>query len=96
MRVKQQFPDIEKKVKIIGFTEEIPNDPLVFRRNMDEEMKQIVIDAFLKFVSTKEGREAMYEIYDIVNLIPAKDSDYDKLKQMLKAQNISFEKLVKK
>jgi phosphonate transport system substrate-binding protein len=96
MRVKQQFPDIEKKVKIIGFTEEIPNDPLVFRRNMDEGMKQKVIDAFLKFVATKEGREALYEIYDIVNLIPAKDSDYDKLKQMLKKQNISFEKLVKK
>jgi phosphonate transport system substrate-binding protein len=96
MRVKQQFPDVEKKVKIIGFTEEIPNDPLVFRKDMDEGMKQKIISAFLKFVATKEGREAMYEIYDIVNLIPAKDSDYDKLRQLLKARNISFEKLVEK
>jgi len=96
MRVKQQFPDVERKVKIIGFTEEIPNDPLVFRKDMDEEMKKKVIDAFIKFVATEEGRKAMYEIYDIINLIPAKDSDYDKLRRMLKEQNISFEKLVKK
>jgi phosphonate transport system substrate-binding protein len=46
MRVKQQFPDVEKKIKIIGFTEEIPNDPLVFRKDMDEEMGKKVIDAF--------------------------------------------------
>jgi len=55
MRVKQQFPDTEKKVKIIGFTEEIPNDPWVFRKDMDEEMKQKIIDALIKFVNTEEG-----------------------------------------
>lgn len=96
MRVLKQFPDVEEKVKIIGFTEEIPNDPWVFRKDMDEEMKEKIIDALIKFVNTKEGQEALYEIYDIVGLIPTKDSDYDKLRQMLREQNIEFEKLIKK
>lgn len=96
MRVKQQFPDVEKKVKIIGFTEEIPNDPWVFRKDMDEEMKEKIIEALIKYVNTEEGQEALYEIYDIVGLIPTEDSDYDKLRNMLKEQGISFEKLVKK
>ena len=96
MRVKQQFPDVEEKVKIIGFTEEIPNDPLVFRKDMDEEMKDKIINALIKYVNTEDGQKALYEIYDIVGLIPAKDSDYDKLRNMLKEQGISFEKLVKK
>jgi phosphonate transport system substrate-binding protein len=96
MRVQQQFPDVEGKVKIIGFTEDIPNDPWVFRKDLEHEMKEKVIDALLKFVSTEYGQKAMYEIYDIVGLIPTKDSDYDVLRNMLREQNISFEKLVKK
>jgi phosphonate transport system substrate-binding protein len=83
-------------VKIIGFTEDIPNDPWVFRKNMDEEIKRKVVDALLKFVATEEGQKALFEIYDVTGLMPTKDSDYDVLRQMLREQNISFEKLVKK
>ncbi len=96
MRVKKQFPDVEKKIKIIGFTQDIPNDPWVFRKDMDEKMKEKVINALLKYVKTPKGRKAMYDIYDIVSLIPTKDADYDGLRQLLKEQNISFENLVKK
>jgi phosphonate transport system substrate-binding protein len=96
MRVEQQFPDVAKKIKIIGFTEDIPNDPWVFRKDMDENMKQKIIKALIKFVNTDYGRKAMYDIYDIVGLIPTKDSDYDGLRKLLKEQNISFENLVKK
>ncbi|OGU32627.1 MAG: hypothetical protein A2057_09470 [Ignavibacteria bacterium GWA2_35_9] len=96
MRVKQQFPDVEEKVKIIGFTEDIPNDPLVFRKDIDERMKEKIINALIKFVSTEEGQKALFEIYDVVGLIPTSDKDYDKLRNMLKALGISFEKLVKK
>ena len=96
MRVEKQFPDVAKKIKIIGFTEDIPNDPLVFRKNMDEGMKEKVIKALIKFVNTDYGRKAMYDIYDIVGLIPTKDSDYNSLRKLLKEQNISFEDLMKK
>lgn len=96
MRVLKQFPDVEEKIKIIGFTEDIPNDPWVFRKDMDEEMKEKVIDALLKYVATPEGEASLYEIYDIRGLIPTKDSDYDGLRKMLREQNITFETLVKK
>jgi phosphonate transport system substrate-binding protein len=96
MRVLAQFPDIEEKVKIIGFTEDIPNDPWVFRRDMDETIKRKVVDALLKFVATEEGQKALYEIYDVVGLIPTVDSDYDVLRDMLRDQNISIESFIKK
>ncbi len=96
MRVEKQFPDVEKKIKIIGFTQDIPNDPWVFRKNMDEGMKEKIINALLKYVATPSGKKALFEIYDITGLIPTKDSDYDDLRNLLKSQNISFEKLVKK
>ena len=96
MRVLKQFPDVAQKVKIIGFTQDIPNDPWVFRKNMNETMKEKIIDALLKFVKTPAGKKALFDIYDITGLIRTKDSDYDGLRKLLEQQHISFEKLVKK
>lgn len=95
MRVLKQFPDVEQKVKVIGYTEDIPNDPFVFRKDLPEEMKEKVVKAFLKFVSTPAGQKAMFDIYDVVGLIHTKDSDYDVLRTMLKDQGISLTGMVK-
>jgi len=95
MRVLKQFPDVAKKVKIIGFTQDIPNDPWVFRKNMPEEMKVKIIQALLDFVKTPEGQKSLFDIYDITGLIPTKDSDYDSLRKLLEKQHINFEDLMK-
>jgi phosphonate transport system substrate-binding protein len=95
MRVEKQFPDVEQKVKIIGFTQSIPNDPWVFRKGMDEGMKEKIIDALIKYVKTPQGGKSMYDIYDIRGLIRTKDSDYDGLRKLLEQQNIKFENLMK-
>ncbi len=94
-RVLKQFPDVVKKVKIIGFTQDIPNDPWVFRKNMNEDMKEKIIKAILDFAATKEGKQALFDIYDITGLVRTKDSDYDGIRKLLEQQHISFEKLVK-
>lgn len=96
MRVEKQFPDVAKKIKIIGFTEDIPNDPWVFRKDMNKKMEDKIINALIKFMHTDAGRKAMYDIYDIVGLVRTKDSDYNKLRKLLEEQHISFENLVKK
>ena len=96
MRVLKQFPDVAQKIKIIGFTQDIPNDPWVFRKNMNETMKNKIINALLKFVKTDAGKKALFDIYDITGLVRTKDSDYDGLRKLLESQHISFEKLVKK
>ncbi len=95
VRVEKQFPDVAKKIKIIGFTEDIPNDPWVFRKDMDEKMKEKIINALLKYVQTDEGKKTMYDIYDVRGLIRTKDSDYDGLRKLLKQENIKFESFVK-
>jgi phosphonate transport system substrate-binding protein len=95
LRVEKQFPDVAKKIKIIGFTQDIPNDPWVFRKDMDEGMKEKIINALLKFVKTPEGQKALYDIYDIRGLIRTKDSDYDGLRKLLAEEGIKFESLVK-
>ena len=94
-RVLRQFPDVEKKVKIIGFTQYIPNDPIVFRKNLGSKMKDAVTEALLDFVKTPEGKKAWEDIYDVTGLVPTSDSDYNGLRSLLEKQHIDFEKLVK-
>jgi len=62
---------------------------------MNEIMKEKIINALLKFVKTPEGEKALFDIYNVAGLIPARDSDYDDLRRVLEKENINFEDLMK-
>lgn len=94
--VKAQYPDVEDKVEILKLTGEIPNDPVIFAKEMPEEMKQTVINTFLKFVATPEGKEAFVKIGSVDALEPGKDSDYDVVREMIKAADLNPEEALKK
>ncbi len=95
VRVVKQFPDVGEKVKIIALTEEIPNDPVIFRAGLPDEMVDKIVDGILKFVSTEEGAKAMYEIYYVTGFARTKDSDYDPVRKMLKDLNINLSEAAK-
>jgi phosphonate transport system substrate-binding protein len=82
--VLKQIPDVEKKIKIIELTGEIPNDPIVVRKDLPPEMKEKIAEAFIKFVATSGGKETLNEIFAITALKRATDKDYDGVRQMMK------------
>lgn len=82
--VQMQYPDVEKKVKIIELSEPIPNDPIVFRKDMPEEMKEKIADTLLQFVATPEGSKAIDLMLGATNFKKSSDSDYDSVREMLK------------
>lgn len=75
--VKTQYPDVEQKVQVIQLSDPIPNDPIVFRENLPEEMKNKIAEAFLKFVKTDEGKAAFKAIYGVDDFKTATDADYN-------------------
>lgn len=83
--VKTQYPDVEDKVKIVELTESIPNDPIVFRKDLPEEMKKVVKEAFISLVKTPEGKDAFNKLYGVTDFKHADDSDYDGVRAMLQA-----------
>lgn len=91
-----QYPDVESKIKIIDLSDAIPNDPIVFRKDMPNEMKEKIVDAFLAFVATPAGKTAFKEIYAVDELIKCTDKDYDEVRAMLSSLGESAENLVKK
>jgi phosphonate transport system substrate-binding protein len=93
--VKTQFPDVEEKVKIVELTLPIPNDPIIFRKSMPQEMKKIITDALIKFSGSPEGKVAMEKWSSVNGLVPATDKDYDSVRAMLKSLGKSATELVK-
>jgi phosphonate transport system substrate-binding protein len=81
--VKQQFPDVFKKVKILGFTDEIPNDALALRKDFPLEMKSKLIAAIDKWAKSPEGKITLKEMNNGSGLIPAADKDYDSARRIL-------------
>jgi phosphonate transport system substrate-binding protein len=94
-RVKTQFPDVEDKVKIIEITEKIPNDPFVFRKDLDAEITTKFITAVKKFISTEAGRLAFKNIYSVEGIVETSDADYDGLRSMIKSVGINIEENIK-
>lgn len=82
--VLKQIPDVEKRIKIIELTGEIPNDPIVVRKDLPSEMKDKVAEAFIKYVATSEGKDTLNTIFSITALKRATDKEYDGVRQMLK------------
>ena len=93
--VLTQYPDVKEKVVILSLSEPITNDPVVFRKEMPEEMKTKITDAIISFLTTPEGKEAFKAIYGITEVKKATDADYDAARAMLKSTGANAEELLK-
>ncbi len=89
-RVLTQFPDVFEKVKIVSLTDEIPNDPVVFRADFPADIKSKIIDALLEFQATEAGRKTLYATYSVEGLAPASDRDYDKLRSLIRSFGVDL------
>jgi phosphonate transport system substrate-binding protein len=94
--VKTQYPDIEEKIKIVELTPPIPNDPIMFRKALPEEMKLAIIKALNDFVATPEGKDVLQKLSSVTGFVAATDKDYDEVREMLKSLGKSASELVKK
>lgn len=74
--LKNQHPDIEKKIKIIELSDPIPNDPIVFRRDLPEEIKEKIINILLQFAATSDGQKALNLMFGATNFKKSSDEDY--------------------
>lgn len=94
--VLTQYPDVESKVEILSLSEPVTNDPIVFRKEMPEEMKAKIVDVMMAFAGTAEGKVAFKAIYGITEVKKATDADYDAAREMLKTTGANAEELLRK
>lgn len=93
--VVDTYPDVMEKIKIIGYTEWIPNDTVTFRKDFPAEMREKIVAALLEFASTEEGHATLVKLLDIDSFVKATDADYDVVRQTLEAIGKDASDLIK-
>ncbi len=93
--VKTQFPDVEEKVKIVSLTDSIPNDPIIFRKDIETEMKTKLVEALKTYIATEKGKATFEALYLVTGLVDVKDSHYDPVRKLLTELDVNIEKMVK-
>lgn len=75
--ITETNPDVGEKVIVFNLTSEIPNDVVAVRGELPDSLKQAVYDAISAYLATDEGRAVFDEIYEWTDVQPAKDADFD-------------------
>jgi phosphonate transport system substrate-binding protein len=93
-RVMTQFPDVEEKVRIIKITDPIPNDPIVFRKDIPLQIKLKVEKALINLLRSEEGKRALYAISSTDGMMLASDEEYNVLRELISLTGKDIQELV--
>jgi phosphonate transport system substrate-binding protein len=78
-------PGIMTKTKVIATTDPpIPGDPQMIRHNLNSAQKKKLKDAMIAMGSDPVIKDALKALYTIDALVPAQDSDYDQVRDILR------------
>jgi phosphate/phosphite/phosphonate ABC transporter binding protein len=85
--VKSALPDIFATTRILAFTPWIPNEPVVARKVVPEEVRHVLARALSLYVATRviseAGRRELEAVGSLVGFIPATDDDFRPLLEVI-------------
>ncbi|MBV9865226.1 MAG: phosphate/phosphite/phosphonate ABC transporter substrate-binding protein [Abitibacteriaceae bacterium] len=87
------YKDVKTKVVKIGQTQEIPNDTISVRKDLDSALADKIKAAFLKYAKSADGKKTLMDLYGIDGMAEAKDSDYDIVRQTAKTMGVELNSL---
>lgn len=76
-RIEGDYPNVFEQIRVIGYTDPIPNDTISLRSGISEEWKEKIKNAFLSFNEEPEMIEVMDQVYNWTGISEAKSEDYD-------------------
>ncbi|HLZ68634.1 MAG TPA: phosphate/phosphite/phosphonate ABC transporter substrate-binding protein [Dehalococcoidia bacterium] len=82
--VKDQFPDILDKTKVIYTSDLIPCDPQIVRKDLTQALAGQIRAALLKYSADPEGKTVLNDLFSISALGAISDSDYDGFRNTVK------------
>lgn len=77
--VKTLFPDVYEKIKILSLTDSIPNDPVVFRKDLPENFKSDIVNQLKVYSKTNEGKVSLKKMYNMSSFVDADKSKYKEI-----------------
>lgn len=92
--VSSGFEDIMTTTRILAYTPEIPSDNVTSAAGLDHALTSTIVNGLLDLAKEEEGSRILMELYEIEGLVPAQDSDYDPVRQMVELMNMDVEEEV--
>nr|WP_204256303.1 phosphate/phosphite/phosphonate ABC transporter substrate-binding protein [Mammaliicoccus sciuri] len=85
--VKKDQPNVFKDTEVVELTEDIPNDTISVRSDMDDKFRDKLKKAFKDIAKTKEGHKIVSEVYSHEGYVDSKDSEFDIVREYVKKVN---------
>lgn len=79
--LEEEYPDVMEKLKVLDYTDEIPNDTISVTKELDKEFVQKIKDVFLSFNDDEEMIKIMNEVYNWDAIDEAEDAEYQVVKE---------------
>jgi phosphonate transport system substrate-binding protein len=80
--LEADYPDVGRVVKILRLSEPAPYDPIVFRADLPQNVRDTLIAALIDLAGSEEGTEMLQALYQLDGLAPATDADYDVIREL--------------
>lgn len=93
--IKQQYPDVYDKVRILAKTGPIPNDPIVFRKDFPVDLQEKIVASIKNYLKTPDGKVVLDGLYHMDGVKDATDADYDNIRKTLLDLGASASEYVK-
>lgn len=75
------YPDIKEHLKIIRYTDEVPNDTISVVKQLDKQLREKVKEILLSFNEDEEMVQIMNEVYGWDGIMEANDAEYEFVKE---------------
>ena len=93
--IREEFPDVVQKVRILSLSPEIPNDTMSFAPEFPAELRTQIEEALVAFAETEEWGTSIgsEDFYGWSGLEPATDADYDFVRKLVVESGTTIESL---
>ncbi|CAN5616631.1 phosphate/phosphite/phosphonate ABC transporter substrate-binding protein [soil metagenome] len=83
--IEADFPDVKEVVCILGYTGDIPNDGVVVRAGLSDELAQQIASALIDIAETEEGQALTQELFNVTAFAPIDSEAYDVVREVARA-----------
>jgi len=93
--IREEFPDVVSKVRILMLSPDIPNDTMSFGPEFPAELRTQIQDALLAFAATEAWGTSLgsEDFYGWSGMQPATDAEYDFIRKLVVESGTTIESL---
>ncbi|MBC7234998.1 MAG: phosphate/phosphite/phosphonate ABC transporter substrate-binding protein [Chloroflexi bacterium] len=88
------YADVVGQVKILRLSEPIPNDPIVWRNDLEPDVRAILGAGWIEVARSPEGLALLRELYGLSGVMPVGDAEYDVVREMARVMGLSAQDLL--